>query len=93
VKEATIDRVVIASPDRLARNAVHQMVLLEECAQAGCGVACLDQPLGHDPQAHLLLHIRGAVAAYARTLTAERMRRGRQRKLQAGVLLPWTIPP
>jgi site-specific DNA recombinase len=93
IKEATIDRVVIASPDRLARNYVHQMVLLEECAQAGCQVEFLDQPLGQDPQAHLLLQIRGAVAEYERTLIAERMRRGRQRKLQAGVLLPWTIPP
>ena len=93
VKEGTIDRVLIASPDRLARNYVHQMVLLEEFAQAGCGVEFLDQPLGQDPQAHLLLQIRGAVAEYERTLIAERMRRGRQRKLQAGVLLPWTIPP
>lgn len=93
VKEGTIDRVLIASPDRLARNYVHQMVLLEEFAQAGCSVEFLDQPLGQDPQAHLLLQIRGAVAEYERTLIAERMRRGRQRKLQAGVLLPWTIPP
>jgi site-specific DNA recombinase len=93
VKEGTIARVLMASPDRLARNYVHQMVLLEEFGQAGCGVEFLDQPLGQDPQAHLLLQIRGAVAEYERTLIAERMRRGRQRKLQAGVLLPWTIPP
>jgi site-specific DNA recombinase len=93
VKEGTIDRVLMASPDRLARHDVHQMVLLEEFAQAGCGVECLDQPLGQDPQAPLRLHIRGAVAEYERTLIAERMRRGRQRKLPAGGLLPWTIPP
>ena len=93
VKEGTIDRVLMASPDRLARNYVHQMVLLEEFAQAGCGGEFLDQPLGQDPQAHLRLQIRGAVAEYERTLIAERMRRGRQRKLQAGMLLPWTIPP
>jgi site-specific DNA recombinase len=93
VKETTIDRVVITSPDRLARNDVHQMVLLEEFAQAGCHVECLDQPLGQDPQAHLLLQIRGAVAEDERTLMAERMRRGRQMKLHAGMLLPWTIPP
>jgi site-specific DNA recombinase len=93
VKEGTIDRVLIASPDRLARNYVHQMVLLEEFAQAGCGVEFLDQPLDQDPQAHLLLQIRGAVAEYERTLIAERMRRGRQMKLRAGILLPWTVPP
>jgi site-specific DNA recombinase len=93
VKEATLDRVVIASPDRLARNYVHQMVLLEEFEQAGCRIEFLDHPLGQDPQAHLLLQIRGAVAEYERTLIAERLRRGRQMKLRAGVLLPWTTPP
>jgi len=39
------------------------------------------------------VQIRGAVAEYERTLIADRMRRGRQMKLQAGILLPWTIPP
>jgi len=42
VKESTIDRVLIASPDRLARNYVHQMVLLDAFAQAGCRVEFLD---------------------------------------------------
>jgi site-specific DNA recombinase len=93
VKEGAFARVVIASPDRLARNYVHQMLLLEEFARVGCLAEFLDQPMGQDPQAHLLLQIRGAVAEYERTLIAERMRRGRQRKLQAGVLLPWTVPP
>jgi site-specific DNA recombinase len=41
----------------------------------------------------LLLQIRGAVAEYERTLIAERVRRGRQAKLRAGTLLPWTTPP
>ena len=93
VKEAALDRVVFASPDRLARNYVHHMVLLEKFEQAGCRVEFLDQPLGQDPQDHLLVQIRGAVAEYERTLMADRMRRGRQMKLQAGILLPWTVPP
>jgi len=33
------------------------------------------------------------VAEHERTLIAERMRRGRQMKLRAGRLLPWTRPP
>jgi site-specific DNA recombinase len=92
-KEALVERVIITSPDRLARHDVQQMVLLEECERAGCRIAFLGQPLGQDPQAHLLRQIRGAVAEYERTLIAERMRRGRQMKLRAGVLLPWTMPP
>ena len=38
VKEATLDRIVCASPDRLARDYVYQMVLLEEFEHAGCRV-------------------------------------------------------
>jgi site-specific DNA recombinase len=93
LREGVIDRVLIMSPDRLARNYVHQMVLLAEFERYGCQVHFLDQPLRQDPQDHLLLQIRGAVAAYERTLIAERMRRGRQMKLRAGVLLPWPAPP
>jgi site-specific DNA recombinase len=93
VKEAMVERVIITSPDRLARNYVQQMVLLEEFERAGCRIEFLDQPPGQDPQAHLLLQIRGAVAGYERTLIDERVRRGRQMKLRAGILLPWTIPP
>ena len=88
-----LDRVLITAPDRLARNYVHQMVLLEELEATGCTVEFLDRPMSQDPHDQLLLQIRGAVAEYERTLIAERMRRGRQRKLQAGAMLPWTHVP
>jgi site-specific DNA recombinase len=93
VKAAEVDRVLITAPDRLARNYVQQMVLLEELAGFGCEVEFLDRPMSQDPHDQLLLHIRGAVAEYERILIAERMRRGRQMKLQSGGLLPWTAPP
>jgi len=93
VRAAEVDRVVLTAPDRLARNYVHQMVLLEELERAGCAVQFLDRPMTADPHDHLLLQIRGAVAEYERTLIAERMRRGRLAKYRAGVLLPWTRKP
>jgi site-specific DNA recombinase len=49
--------------------------------------------MSQDPHDQLLLQIRSAVAEYERTLIAERMRRGRQMKLRAGVLLPWATTP
>src|SRR3954447_10884673 len=88
-----VDRVLVTDPDRLARNHVQLMVLLGELEHAGCEVAFLDRPMGREPQDQLLPQIRGAVAEYERTLIAERMRRGRQAKLRAGCLLPWTRPP
>lgn len=36
VKGREIDRVLVTAPGRLARNDVHQMVLLEEWTCAGC---------------------------------------------------------
>jgi site-specific DNA recombinase len=93
VREREIDRLVVTTPDRLARNYVHQMVLLEELERLGCTVEFLDHPMGQDPHDQLLLQIRGAVAEYERTLITERMRRGRQAKLRAGILLPWTHSP
>ena len=93
MRAGDIERVLVTDPDRLARNYVQLMVLLEELKRFGCRVEFLDRPLGRDPKDHLLPQIRGAVAKYERTLIAERMRRGRQMKPRAGCLLPWPQAP
>jgi site-specific DNA recombinase len=93
VASVGLDRILITAPDRLARNYVHQVLLIEELQKHGAEVVFLDRPMSRDPHDQLLLQIRGAVAEYERTLIAERMRRGRLRKLRAGTLLPWTQPP
>src|SRR3712207_498263 len=90
---ARLDRILITEPDRLARNYVHQVLLVEELQKHGAEVVFLDRPMSRDPHDQLPLQIRGAVAEYERTLITERMRRGRLRKLRAGALLPWTRPP
>src|SRR6266704_2193130 len=90
---AELDVVLVTAPDRLARNYVHQVLLIDELAARGCQVEFLDRPMSADPHDQLLLQIRGAVAEYERTLIAERMRRGRQARLRAGTLLPWTTAP
>src|SRR5437763_12068304 len=90
---AGLDVVLVAAPDRLARNYVHQVLLIDELAARGCKVEFPDRPMSSDPHDQLLLQIRGAVAEYERTLIAERMRRGRLATLRAGTTLPWTRPP
>jgi site-specific DNA recombinase len=90
---ASFDRIFITDPDRLARDYVHQVLLLEELQKHGCRVEFLDRPMSQDPHDQLLLQIRGAVAEHERTLIAERMRRGRHRQFQAGKMLPWTRAP
>jgi site-specific DNA recombinase len=88
-----LEVVVVLSPDRLARNYVHQMVLIEEFEKGGCRVEFVERPMSSEPNDQLLLQIRGAVAEYERTLLSERMRRGRLAKYKAGLLLPWTHVP
>ena len=90
---AAFDLVLITAPDRLARNYVHQMVVLEELERRGVRVVFIDRPPSDDPHDQLVLQIRGAVAQYERTLIADRMRRGRLAKLRSGQLLPWTRAP
>lgn len=90
---AEFDVVLITAPDRLARNYVHQILLIEELQGHGCKVEFVERPMSSDPNDQLLLQIRGAVAEYERTLIAERMRRGRLAKLRAGQLLPWVRVP
>ncbi len=93
VAMAAVECVLITAPDRLARNYVHQMLLVDELTQRGCRVEFVERPMSDDPHDQLLLQIRSAVAEYERTLIAERMRRGRQAKLRGGQLLPWTRAP
>ena len=90
---AAFEQVLITAPDRLARNYVHQLLLIDELSQRGCRVEFLDRPMSNDPHDQLLLHIRGAVAEYERVLIADRMRRGRQAKFRSGQLLPWSRAP
>src|SRR3989441_7274479 len=90
---AAFECVLITAPDRLARNYVHQMLLVDELTQRGCRVEFVERPMSDAPHDQLLLQIRSAVAEYERTLIAERMRRGRQAKWRRGQLLPWTRAP
>jgi site-specific DNA recombinase len=86
VNAAAFDRILVTTPDRLARHDGHQMVLLEELERVGCRVECLERPMSQDPHDQLVWPIRSAVAESERTLMAERMRRGRQMQRRAGVL-------
>jgi site-specific DNA recombinase len=93
VAAGEVDRVLLTAPDRLARNYVHQALLIEDLRGAGCRVEFLDRPMTSDPHEQLLPQIRAALAEYERSVIAERMRRRRQAKLRAGLLLPWTRAP
>ena len=90
VAYAEFDVVLMTNPDRLARNYLHQMIVIDELAQGHIQVEFLDRPMSDDPNDRLLLQIRGAVAEYERALITDRTRRGRLQKYRQHQLLPWT---
>jgi site-specific DNA recombinase len=45
VASVGLDRILITAPDRLARNYVHQVLLVEELQKHGAEVVFLDRPM------------------------------------------------
>jgi len=81
-----IDRIYVHSPDRLARNYVYQVLLLDEWRRANVEVVFLNRPLGQSPEDDLLLQMQGIIAEYERAKFMERSRRGKRHAAQNGSL-------
>lgn len=81
-----IDRIYVHSPDRLARNYVYQVLLIDEWRRRGVELVFLNRPLGRSPEDDLLLQVQGIVAEYERAKIMERSRRGKKHAAQRGSL-------
>jgi len=88
----TIDAVVVLCPDRLARNYVHQMIVLEELARFGVSVAFCEGGIADDPHGRLLVQIQAAVAEFERTKIMERNRRGKLFRARQGAVVSGQAP-
>jgi site-specific DNA recombinase len=91
--DGLLDRVFVYCPDRLARNFVHQQILLEELTARGVAVDFVEHPIGERPEDRLLVQMQGVIAEYERTKILERTRRGRLHKVRAGQIPPFTRAP
>ena len=87
--DGMIDVVLIYCPDRLARNYVHQHVLIEELEKRGVRVHFVERPIGERAEDRLLVQMQGVIAEYERAKIVERTRRGKQHKFRQGQLLPY----
>src|SRR5260370_14320235 len=67
---AELDVVLVTAPDRLARNYVHQVLLIDELAGRGCQGEFLDRPESAQPHDQLLPQIRGGGAGCGRARVA-----------------------
>ena len=75
--DGEIRTLYVYDPDRLARNFVHQQVLLEEFQRRGVEVVFIQRPLSDRPEDRLLAQMQGVFAEYERTKIGERTRRGK----------------
>ena len=91
--DGLIDVVLIQCPDRLARNFVHQQVIVEELSKRGVDVHFVERPIGERPEDRLLLQMQGVIAEYERAKIVERTRRGTLHKIRSGQMLPFSRPP
>jgi site-specific DNA recombinase len=90
--EGMFEAVLVCSPDRLARQYAHQVLVIEELARMGCRVVFLNQAIGESPEQQLLLQIQGVFAEYERALIKERSRRGHLFAARQG-RATWGNPP
>ncbi|EWY35835.1 hypothetical protein N825_34040 [Skermanella stibiiresistens SB22] len=62
VAEGTCAAVLVCSPDRLARNFAHQVLVIDEFRRAGCEVVFLNHAFGDSPEQQMLLQMQGVFA-------------------------------
>jgi site-specific DNA recombinase len=79
-----IATVLVYAPDRLSRKYAYQILLTEEFARRGVGVAYLNAPPAHTPEDQLLVQVQGMIAEYERAQLLERTRRGKRHKAHRG---------
>ena len=61
------DRLYIHSPDRLARDYAHQMLLVEELHKCSIAIVFINHDLDESPEGRLLLQVQSVLAEYERT--------------------------
>src|SRR5215831_11705519 len=78
------DVIICHSPDRLSRNVVDSMVLLQEISKYGVKLVFVSGSYDDSPEGELSFGMQSLVAQYERKKFAERSRRGRKRKAREG---------
>ncbi len=86
------DVVLFHSPDRLARKAVYQGIVLEELEKAGLKPEFLNYPVDDTPESKMLLGMQGLFAEYERAKIMERTRRGKMHRAREGALVGGHAP-
>jgi len=79
-----LDRLYLASPDRLARRYAYQVLLVDELQRCGVDLVFLNRAFGETAEDALMLQVQGVVAEYERAKIMERCRRGKLHAARQG---------
>ena len=91
--EGRFQRLLVHDADRLARNFVHQEIILEELERHGVSVELIDGRHSTRPEDRLLSQVKGVFAEYERAKIMERTRRGKLHRALYQGWTNWTVPP
>jgi len=72
--QGEIDKVLVLSPDRLARKSAHQLLLVEEFTKLEVNIIFANHEVSSSPEDQLLLQIQGVISEYEREKIMERSR-------------------
>ena len=86
------DTVLFHSPDRLARKALYQSLVLEDLEKAGVRPEFLNYPVDNSPEGRIFLGMQGLYAEYDRAKILERTRRGKLHWAREGALVGGHAP-
>ncbi len=88
-----IDRILVHTPDRLARKYAHQLILIEEFHRLGVEILFVNRNITASPEDQLLLQIQGVISEYEREKIMERSRRGKLYKARQGKVSALSAAP
>lgn len=86
LKTDTFDAVYFLCADRIARDAVHQNIIIGELLRYKKRIIINGKDYEENPENRFALTVLGAVAEFERAKIAERMMRGRMHRLRMGQL-------
>jgi site-specific DNA recombinase len=92
VRAGMFEVVLVHAPDRLSRDLVQQLVVLEEIRHTGTRVEFLTSPAGDGPEGRLLEQIQAVVGAFERAKIKERTMRGKREKARRGLIVAGPVP-
>ena len=84
--------VLFSSPDRLARKAVYQGIILEDLIQAGVRAEFLSLPVDDTDLGKMYLGILGHFSEFERAKIADRTRRGKNYWARQGAMVGGVVP-